>query len=453
MAKHTQRVQEKSTQDLLREYIHKYAYIETLILVTLYVAIGYLINSGDPCLLSYKVPYLVILLAIITLFHGFENGVFAVSIISLAIWVFYPSFQYVDFLIALLMTLIFSQFHYFWNSRIKEAEVESSYKSDKLSELSRAFYTLKISHDQLEKNYVIKPMSIRNSINHIVHTNEMILLDDTIENKAYEYNNNFLKLIEKSFSMQSGLILYLKNNATDMSFNKDTVELITINIKETLEVEKLLQNYLVDKAIARKSPVYVSDESGEPSIFNEELENKYIGAIPAVINGKVVSVLVIEKMPFMFFNRENLTSITILHEYFSIENRKAALSKSLEGFELLEDKDFKFEIARLKDLNNNFKVNSVILVLRIDNELQTARVYQKVERMLRALDMITLVHNEDYYYITLLLPLHDKAAAQGLLKRLQSTLEDEKDKDFEYMSFDMTQLPLLSKYYREDYGK
>ncbi|WP_304544927.1 PelD GGDEF domain-containing protein [Sulfurimonas microaerophilic] len=453
MAKHTQRVQEKSTKDLVREYIHKYAYIETLILVTLYVAIGYLINSEDPCLLSYKVPYLVILLAVITLFHGFENGVFAVSIISLTIWIFYPSFQYVDFLIALLMTLIFSQFHYYWTSRIKEAEVDSSYKSEKLSELSRAFYTLKISHDQLEKNYVIKPMSIRNSINHIVNTNEMILLDETVENKAYEYNNNFLKLIEKSFSMQSGLILYLKDNAIDKKFNKDTVELITINIEEHLEVDKLLKNYLVDKAIARKSPVYVSDETGEPTIFSEEIENKYIGAIPAVINGKVVSVLVIEKMPFMFFNRENLTSITILHEYFSIENRKASLSKSLDGFELLEDKDFKFEMARLRDLNNNFKVNSVVLVLRIDNELQTARVYQKVERMLRSLDMITLVQNEGYYYITLLLPLHDKAAAQGFLKRLQFMLEDERDKKFEYMSFDMSKLSLLSKYYREDYGK
>ncbi len=452
MASSKKRVQAKSILTSIREYIQKYAYIETLIIVTLYLAVGFVINSNDICLLGYKVPYLVILLAVITLFHGFENGIFAVSVISLAIWAFYPSFQYVDFLIALLMTLIFSQFHYYWTSRIREAEVDSSYKSDKLSELSRAFYTLKISHDQLEKNYVIKPMSIRNSINHIIAANEKILLDENIKDKERAYNKNFLELIEKSFSMQSGLILYLKENKPHQTFNEENTDLISINIQESLNIEKIFKNYLVDKAIARKSPVYVSDEYGEPSTFSDETDNKYIAAIPAVLNGKVVSILVIEKMPFMFFNRENLTSITILHEYFSIENKKSSMSISLKGFELLEDKDFKFEIARLQNLNKNFKVNSVILVLRIDNELQTARVYQKVESMLRSLDMIALVHNDDYFYITLLLPLHDKAAAAGFLKRVQNNLTQEKDQNFEHMSFDMNDLPLLSKYYREDYG-
>ncbi|MBD3839196.1 MAG: hypothetical protein IE878_02265, partial [Epsilonproteobacteria bacterium] len=138
---------------------------------------------------------------------------------------------------------------------------------------------------------------------------------------------------------------------------------------------------------------------------------------------------------------------------FNIENKKAAISLSLEGFELIEDKNFKFEMARLRDLNKNFHVNSVILVLRINNELQSARVYQKVQKMLRSLDMITLVRNQGHYYISLLLPLHDQAAALGFLKRLQYTLEEERDRNFDYMTFDMNNLSLLSKYYREDYGQ
>ncbi len=71
--------------------------------------------------------------------------------------------------------------------------------------------------------------------------------------------------------------------------------------------------------------------------------------------------------------------------------------------------------------------------------------------MLRSLDMITLVKNNDFYYITLLLPLHDKAAAIGLLNRLKGMLQEQKDKEFDYMTFSMDKLPLLSKYYREDY--
>ncbi|MGC9351768.1 MAG: PelD GGDEF domain-containing protein, partial [Sulfurovum sp.] len=208
----------------------------------------------------------------------------------------------------------------------------------------------------------------------------------------------------------------------------------------------------VDKALARKSTVYVSDDVGEPTTFAQEAENKFIAAIPALANGKVFSMLIVEKMPFMFFNRENLTSIIILHEYFTIENRKNSLSYSLDEFGLIKDKDFKFEVARLRDLNAKFNINSAILVLRIDNELQKARVYQKVEGMLRSLDMITLVENEGYYYISLLLPLHEQSAATGFLKRVQNTLE-ERDKDFDFMTFSINELSLLSKYYREDYGK
>lgn len=453
MPNNKQRVQEKSLADIVKEFIHKYTYVETLILVTLYIGIGYLINDKDPCLLGYKVPYLVMLLAVITLFHGFENGVFAVSVISFTIWIFYPSFQYIDFLVALLMTLIFSQFHYYWTSRIRAAEVDANFKSEKLSELSRAFYTLKISHDQLEKNYVIKPMSIRNSINHIIATNEEILHDPKIQDKEKEYFQNFLELVQKSFSMHSGLIIYLKEDEKTKLFNKHSVAVVTTNPNEKIDIEKLLENYLIDKAIARKSPIYVSDETGEPNSSSELLNNKYIAAIPSLINGKVVSVLVIESMPFMFFNRENLTSIAILHEYFSIENKKASVAYSLDRFDMIEDKNFKFEIARLKNLNATYGVNSVILVLRINNELQTARVYQKVEKMLRSLDLLTLVTNEEYFYISLLLPLHDKAAAQGLLKRLDYVLEEEKDKVFDTMTFDMDKLDLLSKYYREDYGQ
>ena len=445
-----QRVQTKSARTLLQEFIHKYAYVETFIIMLAYIAVGYLINKDDPCMLHYKVPYPLIILAVVTLFHGFENGIIAVTILSATIWISYETFQYIDFLIALLMTLVFSQFHYYWTSRIKEAEVDANFKAQKLSELSRAFYALKISHDQLEKNYVIKPMSIRNSIQHIIKTNEQIMEDDTIRNKTHAYNENFIHLLEKSFSLSSGLIIYLNDESLEKEFTQENVAVIATTL-QTPSVESLFDNHLIDKVLARKSPVYVSDDSGEPSVQTQD-ETKYLAAIPAMINGKIVSILVVEKMPFMFFNRENLTSITILHEYFTIETKKSYISKTVDGLEIIEDKDFKFEIARLSDLQKQFQVNSVILVLRVNNELQTARLYQKVEYMLRSLDMITLVKNGNFYYISILLPLHDKAAALGLLNRLKGMLTERKDKEFDYMTFSMEKLPLLSKYYREDYA-
>jgi len=165
---HHQDKYRQSKINSILEHVQNFAYFETLILVLLYLGVGYLVDAQDICILHSQVSYMLILLSIITLFHGFENGLFALAILAVAIWLFYPIFEYQSFLVALMMTMIFSEFHYIWTKKIKKAEIDANYRGLKLDELSKSFYALKISHDQLEKNYVVKPMSIRNSIDQIL---------------------------------------------------------------------------------------------------------------------------------------------------------------------------------------------------------------------------------------------------------------------------------------------
>jgi len=66
--------------------------------------------------------------------------------------------------------------------------------------------------------------------------------------------------------------------------------------------------------------------------------------------------------------------------------------------------------------------------------------------------MVTLVKENELYYITLLFPLHDKAAALGYLNRLINFLDEEKDREFNYMTFNLSDTELLNKYLSEDYS-
>ena len=455
MSSKNQRLKEKTKLDTASKLIHEYAYAETLALVSLFLLIGYYVDPKDICLLNANIPYIILILTIITLFHGFESGVLALTIISLAMWFFYPSFDYMHFLTFLLMTLLLSQFHYYWTMRLQRAEVDADYKSHKLAELSRAFYTLKISHDQLEKNYVVKPMSIRNAVKYILNLNEKIAHDDSVHEKQRAYHTNLLELLEKSFNLTTGHLLYLQGalsqeNLQEKEFKEENLGVVSIGTDEKVKVSTFLQDYIVDKAIARKSPVYISDETGEPTVTNKE-QSKYLAAIPSLINDTIVSVLVIEKMPFMFFNREYLTSMTIIHEYFTLETYKTVQIVDFSEVELIDDKEFKFEIYRMKELYERFHVDSVLLVLRMTSELRAMRLMDRLEKMLRALDMLHLVTYEERYYITILMPMHDKASAVGLLNRLRTTLEDEEDQKFDHMIFNMRQLKLLNKYYKNDY--
>ena len=403
-------------------------------------------------MLHGEISYILILLAIITLFHGFENGILSITIIAIAMWFNYPSFEYTEFLVALMMTMIFSEFHYYWTKKIKEAEINSTYRGTKLDELSKAFYTLKISHDQLEKNYVIKPMSIRHSIEYIIEKNRDIKDSETIFDKNREYYLSFLGLLEKSFNVQNALILYKHADDKEKLLDEKNAYLAYTTKSSNYEIKDIVDDYLVDRAISRHTPIYISDKSGEPTI-NSNYNSEFIGAIPALLENNVVCVLIIKKMPFMSFNRENLTSISILLEYFSIEIRKKHVLRNSNEISIVEDEEFRFEYARLRLLYKDFKTGSINLVIRVNNEVQATRIYEKVEKMLRSLDMVTMIENNEMYYIILMFPLHDKAAALGYLNRLLHFLDEEKDKKFDYMTFDMSQTKLLNKYLREDYGK
>jgi len=89
----------------------------------------------------------------------------------------------------------------------------------------------------------------------------------------------------------------------------------------------------------------------------------------------------------------------------------------------------------------------------LNNELQAVRIYEKNQKLLRSLDLVAMVEENGLYYICLMFPLHDQAAALGYLNRLLNNIDEEKDKDFHYMTFNLSQTALLNKYLREDYNE
>ena len=450
---HHQDKYRQSKINSILEHVQNFAYFETLILVLLYLGVGYLVDAQDICILHSQVSYMLILLSIITLFHGFENGLFALAILAVAIWLFYPIFEYQSFLVALMMTMIFSELHYFWTKKIKKAEIDANYRGLKLDELSKSFYALKISHDQLEKNYVVKPMSIRNSIDQILK--EKATVDEntelSIDERTKEYYKNFMILLEKSFSVSKSLVIYKHSEDTKILSQKNALQVCssTCNVKK---IEDIFDNYLVDKAISRKQSVFISDEMGAPDLKNMN-DTNFVVAIPSISDGEVISVLAVETMPFMAFNRENLTSITILLEYLSLSVVKENCLYLSNELDIIEDKEFRNEYIRLKRLYDKYSVESTVLVLKFDNELQTLKVQEKVSRMLRSLEYTTTLKNNGYYYIVNLFPLHDKSSAVGYINRLYNSLKNDKDKDFEHLSFNIKDSRVLNKYLKEDYSE
>jgi len=156
-------------------------------------------------------------------------------------------------------------------------------------------------------------------------------------------------------------------------------------------------------------------------------------------------------MPFMAFNKENLTSISILLDYITIEIYKNNILNDLDNLTILEDNNFRYEHNKLNYLYKKYKVNSTILVLKIDNEIQKTKIYEMIQKLSRSLDIVTCVKNKDVYNLLLLFPLNDKSVAIGFLNRLLYNIKNENDKVFEYMTFDIKRNDLVLKYITDDY--
>ncbi|WP_331774823.1 PelD GGDEF domain-containing protein [Sulfurospirillum sp. 1612] len=422
------RVDHESLNDNLFNRISQYPIFETIAIFLLYVAIGYLIDPHDICMLNSEVSYMTILLIVVTLFHGLEGGLLLIGLFAVCMWYFYPEFYYVQFLMGMIITLICGEFYYFWNKKIRKYKISSDYQETKLLELSKSFYALKISHDQLEKNYVFKPMSLRNSIRYI---KQMSQNED-------RYFKEFLSLIENTFQINIATLLY--KSRTDKTLQ------VVAQSEGTQEQGHLnLQDPLVKMSLESKRPVYISDHA--------KTQSQYIAAIPTVYQDKIEGMLLIEKMPFMSFNKENLIAISIMFDYFFSQIR---IQDELDGFtdlEIIEDLSFRLECARLIQMQERYQVNSSALVIKTDDALMGERLYSMICRLLRSLDKVTAVKGPQYYKIVMIFPFANKDMIEGFMKRLLTRFDDIDADDFEQLTFDMSQIELMDKFLRLEHAK
>ncbi len=434
----TKRAKDVSKSDLIIERLNKHIYLETFLLTLFFLAIGYIISPSDICLIEKNTPYLIVFIAVITLFHGFESAFIATFILSIAMWIFYPQFPYNHFLTLLLMGMLFSEFHYFWTKKIRELKIDNDYKSQKLNELSKAFYTLKISHDQLEKNYVLKPMSIRNAIEEIGKKEKKDIFP------------NFLYLLEKSFNLSSGFIVYKDDIYNEDDFDENNSSIRYTTTYHEYKINDLLNEYLIERAFQLKQPIYISDVSGNPN-FDSHQNSNFLAVLPAIYNKNIVAFLVIEDMPFMSFNRENLISIAILLEYITINFHKNKLLQESKEMLIFKDSDFRYEYLRLWHLYQKYKTDSTFLIFKNKSELKNYKLYNMISNMLRSLDLVTLLTYNNIHFTIILFPINGASVATGFLNRLENRLKDDDKLIEDYITVSIKKPQLILEYILGNY--
>ncbi|MEJ5172889.1 MAG: PelD GGDEF domain-containing protein [Hydrogenothermaceae bacterium] len=385
-------------KNIYREVNLKFIVVEIVLFITVIYLIGYFLNKSDPLFFNSKLSFLLHLLpiSILTLFYGIFAGLLYFIAFSGSAILIYGKVDYEYLLSLLLFLLIFSEFWFYWDKRIKEAEERFKYADDKLRDTARTLFLTKLSHDMLERFYITKPVSLRK----VIFDLKRGILE---HGNREEILKKLFLIITSNFSVEKGGIFYVDEDLK-LKFIAGNTDIKEPNRKDPL----------IDSAITSKVLTYISN-------FTEE-KSDYLAVVPILEGDNVKYLLTIEKMPFLNFNMDNLLSINLVADYviLSVEDlvNVKDIYKKFKEFDI----DFIKELNRMFTLNKKFGIDSTVIYIYVKGLNET--IYDLIISNIRGLDMAIKLDfkAKNFQGIALLLPFTDIYGANLFIKRIKNIL-------------------------------
>lgn len=405
-------------KEIFKGFNIKILIAEVLIFTSLLFIIGFFINREDPFLinsginsLTYFIPLLVF-----TLFYGWVAGFLYLTIFFITAWILYASFPIYFFLWMVLFFLLSSEFHYFWDKTLKEVSEKYQFMEEKIRDIAREMMLLKLSHDHLERQYILKPTSLRQIIYEL---KEKFFKENLSEKELFV---QALTLISQAYGIKSaGVIKY--------DSIKNVFDLI-VKFDENFPFET--KDPLIEKAI----------ETGLITHIEKKEDSNYLAVIP-ITSENFIYLICIKDMEFLNFNLETLQAINLIFYYFILEKQRSSKIKNLI-FKFKElPVDFLFELDRLSEIYKRFKIESSIVVFIFSNYKGLENLIElKIRKSSRALDFIEFLNLNDKLYTICLLPFTPLSGSEYFIKRITETLKESLSENFVNFNLFIHTLPI-----------
>ena len=388
---------------------------EVIAVTAIIASIGYFIDEKDPLLIHYNFSFLILWLAIVTLFYGLSMGILmwvGFSVISSLLYIDDPIFISTlleNLFFVFLFGLFFSNLH----NELNKYKIKSQYLQLRLKELTDAFFTLKISHDKLESIYIIQPASIRFVISEILESNR--------HSTPKESADNTLKILKKFFGVNSAMIYRVKRDKLKEKF-------ASIG---NIDREPTINDKLISEAIIQKRAIYLDD-------LEDREQTDYIYAVPFLDKRNiVVAILIIENIPFLFYNKDTILKINVAFNYIWTEYKKRASLIRVEkdkrlpstikkdGHQRQDIIDFKIEVERLTNILDGYNIDSRVYAIYTKNRYLDIEIkdflYQN--ELFEILDQYISIECQGRYIHFILFPFVSLPSLHAKAKSLDEELE------------------------------
>jgi hypothetical protein len=401
---------------LPREHSASYVALETLFLSTLVLALCRVITPADPLLLAKAFPWLWLLPLFVALRYGTVGGIGGGTILLAAWVIFYARLPLVDafprdyFIGGFVTMLVAGQFSDTWANRLVQARVSNDYLTERLSVLTNNQFLLRLSHDQLEQELLMRPATLRDAL---ARLRDITLhdVDSPADGDRLPGAQRFLETLAHACQIEAAQIYALRDGVLAGPPEASVGEPFELDCGDPLVVAAL-----EELALAHIQSLDTK----------ERARTRYIACAPLLGAGEeVVGVLVVSQLPFLALTANTLQLMFVLCGYYANGVRHASTTRDvLRAFPDCPY-DFALEYARLANLRRKSGVESSVVLLMFDASKQAQAMFEHIERTNLDYHVRWVVRDGGKRGLIFIMPLCSDVAVDAELQLIESSVRNQ----------------------------
>jgi hypothetical protein len=386
------------------------AWLETLALTAILIAIGYGINTADPFYLHHQFPWLILAPLLIGMRYGFLFGMSSTALFTILFivgryfnWVFVPIFPVEMVVGMLLVTMISAEFHDIWQQKLQPLQHKYHHLMLRMNEFSRTYHILKASHSQLEQQTANHIKSLRTSL--LDFEKQILTLAKNDSVPLSDMGDHILDILSEYGSIQTASVYAVSEDKK-----------IILSPLACLGNPPSLwpTDHLVMAALNTGHVTSIQTHDGG-------VDHEILVVIPLIdVFQKIWGIVIINEMSMFAMQENTLDLLALLGGHIGdlIQRRTAAnwLSKNVWL-------DFEYELKcvlqRVLKEVLSFKIDAAVVV-SIINRAETQDLFiTKFRSELNGIDKVLNFRDDfDRHIIVNLLPLTDENSLKNFLYRL-----------------------------------
>jgi hypothetical protein len=389
-------------------------WLETVLFTLLAAAIAYRASPSDPFLLKSEFPWLLLVPVLLALRYGALPGIASITILAALWWVereagiVAPEPPSLHLTGALMLTLLCGEFAGLWEAKASRAESSLRYVQEKLERLTRQYYLLLTSHQRLEQEQLVPPVTLRTALARIRRL-------ASYESAAGELPGaqGLTALLAEFCQLEAASLHEYRGGAPAVQ------PAASIGPAQPLDPADPMVRYCLEhRTIAHVQTDELAGAGG----------SRYVVVAPlSSSDSELLGLFAVERMPFLALHEETLSMLAVALGYYADALRASRMARvmhrALPGCPL----EFADELVRAHRMRAESKVRSSLLLLRFGSHTDSASFAAFIRREVRDLDMIWDIgrsaDSESGFDMLILLPLAGEAGATDALERLESALE------------------------------